>query len=441
METRVTPEQEDIKRAREEIQKRTGKTPEQLYDEREKRMRDAIQLKEPDRVPVVLRLDNFILRYGGLSLSAQFYEPAAYRQAVIKTLLDFEPDVRQGPPTNIANSGPALEALDSKQHRWPGGPIPPDIMNQFVPGEYMKEDEYDLFITDPTDFMQRCYLPRAFGALAPLSKLPYLIDRAVDFPNMIPIFTSPEFQKMAQTLLKVGPEQEKFNQVWRGFEDAMASLGFPTLRYPGGVGSEPYDLFASHLRGLEGVTFDMYRRPEKLLAACEKVLEWRLARAKPADPSARGYPRPVQGGAFHFSSDRFLSKKQFATFSWPNWKKALLATIDMGFIPVPFGEGTINERLEFFLELPKGKFFIRFADVDMARAKAMLGNHCCLCGNVPSSLMEVSSPQEVEEYCRNLIKVGGKGGGFMLACNSGLDDAKPANVKAMIDSAKKYGRY
>jgi hypothetical protein len=31
-----------------------ARDPEELYEEREQRMRDAIQLKEPDRVPVVL---------------------------------------------------------------------------------------------------------------------------------------------------------------------------------------------------------------------------------------------------------------------------------------------------------------------------------------------------------------------------------------------------
>ena len=46
--------EEQLKRDRDEIQKRTGRTPEELYEEREKRVRDAIQLKEPDRVPWVM---------------------------------------------------------------------------------------------------------------------------------------------------------------------------------------------------------------------------------------------------------------------------------------------------------------------------------------------------------------------------------------------------
>jgi|WetSurMetagenome_2_1015567.scaffolds.fasta_scaffold190942_2 hypothetical protein len=37
-----------------EIEERTDKTVEQLYAERAKRVRDAIELKEPDRVPFML---------------------------------------------------------------------------------------------------------------------------------------------------------------------------------------------------------------------------------------------------------------------------------------------------------------------------------------------------------------------------------------------------
>jgi uroporphyrinogen-III decarboxylase len=60
-------------------------------------------------------------------------------------------------------------------------------------------------------------------------------------------------------------------------------------------------------------------------------------------------------------------------------------------------------------------------------------------GNVPSALLQVGSVSEVEEYCKNLIQTCGKGGGFILTTGSVIDHAKPENVKAMVDSAKKYG--
>ena len=108
---------------------------------------------------------------------------------------------------------------------------------------------------------------------------------------------------------------------------------------------------------------------------------------------------------------------------------------------MPFFEGQFADRLEYLLELPRGKVVCHFELTDMAKAKAILGDHLCIMGNVPASLLQVASPQEVEEYCQKLIKVAGKGGGFILTHGSALDEAKPANVKAMVDSVKKYGWY
>ena len=67
--------------------------------------------------------------------------------------------------------------------------------------------------------------------------------------------------------------------------------------------------------------------------------------------------------------------------------------------------------------------------------------HICIQGGVPPTLLQVGSPQDVEEHCKNLIKTVGKNGGFILGPGSVIDYAKPENVKAMVDSAKKYGWY
>ena len=133
-----------------------------------------------------------------------------------------------------------------------------------------------------------------------------------------------------------------------------------------------------------------------------------------------------------------MSRKQFEKFYWPGLKRALLCTIELGIVPMILCEGEYGQRLEYFLELPKGKAVCLFDRTDMFRAKEILKDHVCIGGNVPSSLLQIGSPQEVEEYCAKLIKVCGKGGGFILSPGSSIDEAKPENIKAMIDSTKKY---
>ncbi len=434
----------ELRTLREEIERKTGKTPEQLYEEREKRVMDTLQLRAPDRVPVITdSFCYFSVKYAGLSPSAVYYDPGLYKQAFIKAILDFEPDLWWGVRTYAVHSGLAMEALDDKQVLWPGGTLAPELTNQYIERDDMKEDEYDLFITDPTDFMIRRYLARVYGALESFPDIPPLGVKVLKsgLIDLAAVLSTPEFRKVARALLKAGQAEAKWREVINTVEGELALLGFPPMVYPGGVGDPPMDYLAARLRGLRGIMTDLFKRPAKVTAACERVLEWQLARAVPADPTERWNPRRVSVGTAHYGSDDFMSKKQFETFYWPTWKKLILATIELGFFPSVFFEGRADERLEYMLELPRGKFSVRFERVDMARAKAVLGNHCGIIGGVPPALLQIGSPREVEEYCQDLIKTCGKGGGFILGCASSVDNAKPANIKAMIDSAKKHGWY
>lgn len=427
-----------IDRIRSEVEKRTGKTPEQLLREREKRITDAIQLKVPDRVPLFLSPGKMPLRLSGLPMSAPFYDQAAFRKITIEAMLDFIDADVVGTGVASGITAFALEQLKDRQILWPGGPLRPDQDAQFIDMEIMKGNEYDLFITDPGDFMMRCYLPRRFEALAPLAKLPpfrSLSEVTYSLINQSARFGSPDVVAAFETLFKVGQEQAKMGG-WG--EEISNAMGFPRVHYPGGAAYPPYDLF-TYLRGMHGLMIDLVKRPEKVLLALDKGLEWQLARAIPAGPGEIG--KRVYASGCHYMSEEFLSKKQFARFVWPTWKKALIETINMGFIPVPFMEGKNDDRLEYFLELPKGKAFLQFERIDIVRAKEILGGHLCIVGGVPGSLLWGGSPQEVEDYCRKIIKICGKNGGFILAAGSSIDDAKPENVAAMIHSVKKYGQY
>ena len=101
-------------------------------------------------------------------------------------------------------------------------------------------------------------------------------------------------------------------------------------------------------------------------------------------------------------------------------------------------EGHYGDRLEYLLELPRASIACHFEHMDMAKAKAVLGDHLCIMGNVPSSILQVGTPGDVDEYCKKLIKDCGKGGGFILTNGSSIDEAKPENIRAMVDSVKKH---
>jgi uroporphyrinogen-III decarboxylase len=145
--------------------------------------------------------------------------------------------------------------------------------------------------------------------------------------------------------------------------------------------------------------------------------------------------------ALHRGADNFMSKKQFEKFYWPYVKKIVQALIDEGLVPGLFLEGDYTSRLEYFLELPKGKVFARIDSADIKKVKEILGGHMCIIGNVPSSILQTGTVQDVEDYCKMLIDVAGKGGGLIVSPRSSIDEAKPENIKRMIDFTKEYGLY
>ena len=432
----VMPYTEEQKNYRDEIEKKHGKTPEQLHDERARRIGDAMELREPDRVPAAFRLTYFPAKYLGIPKSTAYYQPGRWKHAVIRTILDFDPD--QTSSFAGLTSGEVSQILKPTMLRWPGGPLPENAPHQSIDVETMMGDEYDLIMNDPTDFVIRKQLPRMYEALAPLAKLPQLSDIARGFNMITTMFTSDEFKQLGGILIAAGEAQERFEKdMGTSFREDMQKLCLLSVDSMGGGGGIPFDNLSDVLRGMKSSMLDMYRHKDQMLALFDKQQESSFKRALPADPNTGIHLRRV-GAGMHRGTDGFLSKEQWETFYWPYMKKSMLKSIELGYYPVPFVEGRLDSRLEYFLDLPKGKFGMMFEATDIFRAKEILGKHCCIMGNVPSSILQVGSVDDVETYCKKCIEICGKGGGYILMHGSSLDEAKPENVKAMIDSVKKF---
>ena len=145
--------------------------------------------------------------------------------------------------------------------------------------------------------------------------------------------------------------------------------------------------------------------------------------------------------ALHRGSDGFMSVKQFEKFYWPGLKTVLLSIINRGVTPFVFFEGSWDQRLEYLRELPKGKVLGWFDRTDLFRAKKIIGDTMCICGDMPLSLLHTGTPEQVKAYAKKLIDVVGEGGGFIMGSNTSLDDARPDLVKVWVDFTKEYGVY
>ncbi|GAG28468.1 unnamed protein product, partial [marine sediment metagenome] len=90
----------------------TDKTTEELYQERDKRVNDAIRLEIPDRVPIDMSFGYFPAKYVGIPASVVYYEPDKWLEAVKKTVIDFQPDSLFY--IQALSPGKAMELLDPK---------------------------------------------------------------------------------------------------------------------------------------------------------------------------------------------------------------------------------------------------------------------------------------------------------------------------------------
>ena len=136
-----------------------------------------------------------------------------------------------------------------------------------------------------------------------------------------------------------------------------------------------------------------------------------------------------------------MSDKQFQTFYWPTLRKVIIGLVNEGIVPQLFAEGGYNQRLEVISDVPKGKVVWWFDLTDMAQAKKTVGQVACLAGNLPLSLLCAGSPDEVKAYCKSLVDIAGKDGGFIFSTGAGMQGSKAENVRAMIDSLKDCGIY
>lgn len=413
-----------------------GQQAEESYRERATLIKDAVKMKKtPRRVPVCPSPGHFPLEYAGVKFYDAMYDSDALSYAWKKYYDDFCPDTYSG---SMVGSGKLLELLDCKVYRWAGHGVANDREYQFVEREYMKAEEYDDLIGDPSGFHLSTYLPRICGALKPFEMIPQLVHlrhMSSMAGGALP-FNTPDFQGALRVLMEAGAVASRWVTAGHELNASIMGRGWPSLS--GGIAEAPFDIVGDSYRGTKGILLDMHRHPDKLLEACEVFVRPTIKRGVTA---AKVSGNPLIFMPLHKGADAFMSKEQYHAFYWPSLRKVLIGLIDEGLVPLIFAEANYESRLEIISDVPKGKTIWWFERTNMARAKETVGKVACLAGNVPNGLLRAGTPDDIKTYCKNLIDVAGKGGGFILSTAAGLQGAKPENVKALIDFSKEYGVY
>jgi hypothetical protein len=329
-----------------------------------------------------------------------------------------------------------LDALDLRLYHWPGHGVAKESEYQFIEGEYMTAAEYRDLIDDPTGFFLSVYFPRVFGALKAFEAFP-MLPPVNEIPVIAPAFMrfgGAAMKGALESLGRAGEEALRWRAAAAKINTAVMSRGFPA--FAGGFTKAPFDVIGDSLRGTAGVMLDLFRHPDELKEACERLTPI-MVKSGAASCRANGHLMPFI--PLHKGADGFLSGPMFREFYWPTLRKLIIGLIEEGMVPLLFAEGRYNERLDIISDLPRGRTVWWFDRTDMKRAKETVGRVACLAGNMPLDVLCTGTPEQVRACCKELIDIAAPGGGFIFSSGAPMQGARPENVRAMITCAKAYG--
>ena len=376
----------------------------ELYKERERRMEDAINLKIPDRVPVVYYADAFAAKQAGVTFIECMLDHKKKIFAYEKFLKDFEPDIAFSEVQH-----PIIMAFgESCRIKLPGIDLPPEEEHQLIEEELIGVDGYDHIFR--------------YGWMASMLEL---------LPKISEYYAPTTMIGIVNYLSTMLPSILSFASVVKKAEE----LGFPF--WWGSTLLDPFSVL-SYLRSHPKFCLDLYRSPDKISRTVEKMIP-ELVDTLCLLNEFTGIPRAMFG--LHRSGISIISQKHFEEIAFPEIKKIAEILVGRGLTFHLHCDGDWTLNLPYLTELPKGKCVVEFDEsTDIYKAKDILGDRLCIVGNIMELELGMSSPAKIEERCRNLIDKVGEGGGFILRGEVSMD-AKPKNVKAVMDAAKKYGVY
>jgi len=380
----------------------------------EQRLRSVIELEVPDRVPVAPMIYYFSAFYAGITVHELWSDPKKYAYAIDKCYRDLGPwDIYY--PINPVNPTAYVFILPMKI-KYPGIDLPPDNICQMIEEEIMTADEYAGFAQS-----------RAPGAL--LKYLDFMLTLACRVQREPVDGLGAKLGILGKLLQQIPAWREEFKK-WRQRGVAIQH---------GLCAESPLDTL-SMSRGVVDFSYDLMERPEEIREAAMALSDG-YVRVTDYFTRLTGVRRALV--FCHRTSNDFMSPRHFKEYALPPLKRIVGGLVDRGITPLLHCDGNWGKNLEHLHELPRARVILQFdGRTDMARAKEIIGDHCCIFGDVPASMLAFGSKEQVTEYCRKLIETAGKGGGFILAAGCEIaPNARPENVKAMIDAVKQFGYY
>jgi hypothetical protein len=393
---------------------------EELYQQRLRRYVTAMNNEKPDCVPIRPFVAEFTSRYAGYTAQQVTHDYELAFAAARKCAADFDWDAVVANMVYVWTG--LTEAIGLKYYGVPGIHIPADTGFQYREPEmeksWMRADEYDQLIDDPTGFLLNVWLPR--------------VSADVVAPG------APNTYRNNLSFLRGGMAMMQYFNAF-GPQAARLRAESGTVSAISGILKAPFDIIGDKLRGFLGLTMDMVERPRKVLAACEALAPHLLHVAlSSADPAKQV---PI-GFWMHRGCVPFITPPQFESHYWPTLKPIIRELWAHGHQTLFYAEGNWNYHLHSFAELPDRSIVYHADKGNIFEIHRKLGHKFCISGGIPNVLLSFGTPQEVREHCRKVIEGVARDGGYIMDASAIMqNDTKPENLRALTEATREYGQY
>ena len=396
------------------------KDTQELYAARLSRYVTAMRKGTPDRVPIRPLAAEIAGKYAGYTCQEVTHDYRKAFDAVIRCCSDFEWDAVV--PNMVYVWTGLTQAIGLRYYGVPGIDVGADVGFQYrEPPEqasFMKREEYEELIEDPTRFLYETWLPRVSGEVSPRC--------------------APASYRNNLSFVKGGMAMQRyFTDFGTQVERMRRECG--TVSAICGMLKAPLDILADKLRGYIGLVMDLQEMPETVVRACQALMPHLGYLALTGADPGKQIPIPIW---MHRGCTPFISKRHFSEIYWPTLKPMIEALWRQGNQVLLYAEGKWDAHLEAFAELPAGSIIYHIDRGDPELAHHLLGKKFCLSGGVPNALLAFGTPDEVKVHCRRLIETIGAEGGYIMDASAIMqNDADLENVKAMTDATLEYGVY
>jgi len=395
-------------------------TTDQLYQERLARYVTAMRNEKPDRIPVRPFVAEFTAKYAGYTCQEVAHDYTKAFEAAIKTAKDFGWDAVV--PNMVYVWTGLAQAVGLRYYGIPGIGIPhTNGFNYIEPpeqGAFMREDEYDALIADPTGFLYNVWLPR-------VSTEASRVGEPCTYRNQLSLVKGA--MAMLSYFYAFGPQIARLRSEC-GTASAIA-----------GIFKAPLDIIADKLRGYVGLTMDLHTQPDKVLAACEALMPHLChVGLTTADP-ARLVPI---GFWMHRGCVPFINPRQFDSHYWPTLKPVIQEFWKHGHQTLFYAEGKWRHHFGAFRELPDRSIVFHCDQDDIFDAHRKLHDKFALSGGIPNVLLSFGKPDEVRAFCRRVIDEVAPAGGYIMDAGAIMqDDTSIENLQVMTQTVHEHGVY